>query len=155
MIITFNYLIDCYENNDPHDVEANHSVNFHKLWQATIDCFSKYTNESIINDTTPNPDDNFEDQVKKLTTIFETTGSLCTNCSEVYNEMRKYFWNHVVPSNDKETIGGVCYDIRDAVSFRVANIFSEKDYLLIIISSSIILELFGKKTSIVSLNLQL
>lgn len=108
---------NCYENNDPHDVEANHSVNFHKLWQATIDCFSKYTNESIINDTTPNPDDNFEDQVKKLTTIFETTGSLCTNCSEVYNEMRKYFWNHVVPSNDKETIGGVCYDIRDAFNY--------------------------------------
>ena len=54
--------------------------------------------------------------MKKLTAIFETTGSLCTNCSEVYNEMRKYFWNHVVPSNDKETIGGVCYDIRDAVS---------------------------------------
>ena len=39
--------------------------------------------------------------------------------------MRKYFWNHVVPSNDKETIGGVCYDIRDAVSFRVADICSE------------------------------
>ena len=30
--------------------------------------------------------------------------------------MREYFWTHVVPSNDKETIGGVCYDIRDAVS---------------------------------------
>ena len=63
--------------------------------------------------------------MKKLTATFETTGSLCTNCSAVYNEMRKYFWNHVVPSNDKETIGGVCYDIRDAVSFRLANIFSE------------------------------
>ena len=101
--------------------------------------------------------------MKKLTAIFETTGSLCTNCSEVYNEMRKYFWNHVVPSNDKETIGGVCYDIRDAVSCRAVihiiflAIKTKIIYLFItiIISSSIILELFGKKTSIVSLNLQL
>ena len=120
IIFAHPYLIDCYENNDPHDVEANHSITFHNLWQATIDCFSKYTNESIISPT-PNPnstdDKNFEDQVKKVTAIFTTTtGSLCTNCSEVYDKMRQYFWTHVVPSNDKETIGGVCYDIRDAVS---------------------------------------
>ena len=74
--------------------------------------------------------------------------------------MRNYFWNHVVPSNDKETIGGVCYDIRDAVSYFFFFGHRKKDYLkyitiIIIISSSIILELFGKKTSIVSLNLQL
>ena len=97
--------------------------------------------------------------MKKLTTIFETTGSLCTNCSEVYNEMRKYFWNHVVPSNDKETIGGVCYDIRDAVSYITFLFYNERKIIylfnIIVISSSIILELFGKKTSIVSLNLQL
>ena len=69
--------------------------------------------------------------MKKLTTSFETTGSLCTNCSEVYNEMRKYFWNHVVPSNDKETIGGVCYDIRDAVSNITYLFYNRKKRLFI------------------------
>ena len=49
--------------------------------------------------------------------IIHAEGSLCVNCSEVYDKLRNYFWANVVPSNEFKKISHSCYDIRDAVSF--------------------------------------
>ena len=60
--------------------------------------------------------------------IIHAEGSLCVNCSEVYDKLRNYFWANVVPSNDLKKISHSCYDIRDAVSFLVAQCEKFKDF---------------------------
>ena len=39
--------------------------------------------------------------------------ALCSNCSKIYNGLRDFFWEKVVPSNPAGILSGVCYDIRD------------------------------------------
>ena len=39
--------------------------------------------------------------------------ALCLNCSKVYEDLRSFFWEKVVPSSLDGTLRGVCYDLRD------------------------------------------
>ena len=104
---------NCYFQNDPAGLKANHTKNFEELWDKTVLCFRQFINlqltepEGILYTMLKDHDHN---------PINGYNGSLCSNCSKIYNSMRSYFWDHVVPSSDSNTIGGVCYDIRDRVS---------------------------------------
>ena len=98
---------NCYFENDPAGLKANHTKNFEELWDKTVLCFRQFINL------------NLKDADQVLFTMLKDSpvnGSLCLNCSTIYNQMRSYFWDHVVPSSVSNTIGGVCYDIRDRVS---------------------------------------
>ena len=101
---------NCYSQNDPTGLKANHTKNFEELWDKTVLCFRQFINLQL-NDNSGGP---FFTLLKEQT----ANGNLCSNCSIVYNQMRSYFWDHVVPTSHSNTIGGVCYDIRDRVSFQ-------------------------------------
>ena len=111
------FFVDCYQGNDPNNLKANHTITFKSLWDETMYCFQNYYKfDSITTSKNYWPWDLDGMELGKIKKILKNQGSLCNNCSKVYNKMRNYFWENVVPSNEYETLGGVCYDIRDAVS---------------------------------------
>ena len=102
-----NLITDCYEKNDPTELRANHTMTFMHLWNDTITCFKRFIDINL------HPEGG--DFIVRLKPDFQK-GSLCQNCSDIYDKMRNYFWDEVIPTTDKHTLNGVCYDIRDAVS---------------------------------------
>ena len=96
----FHLFSDCYHENSPLNEKANHTSEFERLWFETLTCFKQYLNVDFNTDN-------------YLFLETPAQGHLCTNCSKIYNELRSYFWEYVVPTNDKELLSGVCYDIRD------------------------------------------
>jgi len=108
---------NCYTKNDPSDLKANHTTNFEELWDQTILCFRQFIHINLKDEDQPLLTKKHDGKIN---------GSLCQNCSEIYDKMRKYFWNHVVPSTASGTIGGVCYDIRDR--FNVTGIIWKEDF---------------------------
>ena len=105
--------------NDPNNLTANHTLTFQSLYAETMECFGHYFKFDLIRPIigqSRKSNGNWELQAGKLGDKISNNGSLCMNCSMVYNKLREYFWTKVVPSNEQEKLSGVCYDLRDAVS---------------------------------------
>ena len=95
-------------------------------------CFENYfeLNPKLFNvrDGEPVPSDAWTlSHETSLGRKIHAEGSLCVNCSAVYDKLRNYFWANVVPSNDHQKISNSGYDIRDAVSFNGA-VWKFKDF---------------------------
>ena len=103
---------NCYEKNNSTNLKANHTKNFEELYRKTMKCFQQFYDLDQLNST--DHDDLDMTALPKLTDA--GAGSLCQNCSEIYNKLRTYFWETVVPTSETQTLNGVCYDIRDRVS---------------------------------------
>ena len=97
---------DCYENNDPTtNRKANTTTEFEKRWNQTMTCFKGFLKPDDLSPEMTLADLVTEHDIKDKI--------LCQNCSEVYNSLRNFFWEKVVPSNPEGILSGVCYDIRD------------------------------------------
>lgn len=101
---------NCYQNNDPTtDKKGDYSMEFEDKWNKAMDCFKKFINQPIL-DPSLSPEIAIDTLIgyKDL-----KDKDLCSNCSEIYNSLRSFFWEKVVPSNPQGILSGVCYDIRD------------------------------------------
>jgi len=97
---------NCYENNDPTtNRKANTTTEFEKRWNQTMTCFKGFLKPDDLSPEMTLADLVTEHDIKDKI--------LCQNCSEVYNSLRNFFWEKVVPSNPEGILSGVCYDIRD------------------------------------------
>ena len=84
-------------------------MEFEDKWNKAMDCFKKFINQPIL-DPSLSPEIAIDTLIgyKDL-----KDKDLCSNCSEIYNSLRSFFWEKVVPSNPQGILSGVCYDIRD------------------------------------------
>ena len=108
-----NYILiisDCYLKNDPITNQDNkYAYEFENRWNETMTCFKKfleqpYNNPTLSPEIIINQIIDYKDFKDK---------ALCSNCSKIYNGLRDFFWEKVVPSNPAGILSGVCYDIRD------------------------------------------
>jgi len=101
---------NCYLNNDPITNQDNkYAYEFENRWNETMTCFKKfleqpYNNPTLSPEIIINQIIDYKDFKDK---------ALCSNCSKIYNGLRDFFWEKVVPSNPAGILSGVCYDIRD------------------------------------------
>lgn len=109
---------NCYEKNDPDRGIAAHVPILKGLLNDTLSCFSQYMELKPIDKRTH----------KSISwPIAGVNGSLCVNCSQIYNKLRAYFWSTVVPTNDKKRLSGVCFDLRD--EFNMTGLIWTNDFL--------------------------
>jgi len=99
---------NCYENNDPTTNKVAETTNeFESRWNIAKECFERFIDIDHIDGLTP--DINFAALVNQEI----RDPALCSNCSKVYEDLRSFLWEKVVPSSLDGTLRGVCYDIRD------------------------------------------